>query len=118
MNIGERLASLREYQGYKQKEVAAYLHISPSALSSYEKGVHAPSYDILVGLCDYYQVSADYILGRTDTTMGVEKLNQKLIYGYTLGDCVEIILQSDKVRLDHLIKYFELTQPYFQKKKK
>lgn len=118
MNIGERLANIRKYQGYKQKEVATHLHISTSSLSNYERSVHEPPYDVLVQLCDFYCVSADYILGRTNCMMGVEKLNQKLIYGYTLGDCMELILQSDKAHQEHMLKYFELTQPHFQRKNK
>lgn len=48
------------------KEVAKEIGISLSAYSNYEQGIREPSYDILKKICDYFEVTADYLLGRED----------------------------------------------------
>ncbi|MDR2043026.1 MAG: helix-turn-helix transcriptional regulator, partial [Clostridium sp.] len=99
-----------------QKKVAGCLGISKSALSNYEKSIHHPPYGVLVKLGDLYGVSADYLLGRTPCRLGIAILNRELPYGYTLGDCIEVILAADQEHLAHLLRYFELILPGFQEK--
>ena len=65
MNIGDKLTALRKEQGSFQKEIADDLMISSSMLSSYEHGKHDPTLERLCRLADYYHVSTDYLLGRT-----------------------------------------------------
>lgn len=115
---GEILSNLRKNNGYTQEQVASYLHISKSTVSNYENSLHFPPYDILLKLCDLYKVSADYILGRTQCRMNIDRLNVKLPGGYTVGICLELILTSDMEHKSHLIKYLELTQPRIKDMKK
>lgn len=61
-----RLKILRQKHGLTQKEVAALLHISCKSYGNYERGVHTLPSHCLIPLSIYYQVSADYLLGRTD----------------------------------------------------
>ncbi len=63
--LGERLLLLRENKEIYQKEVAAYLKVSIGTISNYEKGVHDPDLKTLCKLADFYDVSTDYLLGRT-----------------------------------------------------
>lgn len=60
--IGERLKNLRKKNNYSETEVARYLGISVSALSSYERDVRKPSYENLVKLSSLYNVTLDYLL--------------------------------------------------------
>lgn len=60
------LKQLRTQKGIYQKDLADYLHVSIATVSSYEHGVHNPDLDTLCRLADYYEISTDYILGRTD----------------------------------------------------
>lgn len=56
---------LRKERGTSQKQAAADLGISQALLSHYEKGVRECGLDFLVRAADYYEVSTDYLLGRT-----------------------------------------------------
>ncbi len=58
------LADLRKKKGISQRKAAADLHISQALLSHYENGAREPGLPFLCRACDYYGVTADYILGR------------------------------------------------------
>ena len=60
-----RLRDLREDRDLKQGYIAAYIHMSQSAYARYEKGGDIPM-SVLIKLADFYNVSVDYLLGRTD----------------------------------------------------
>jgi transcriptional regulator with XRE-family HTH domain len=61
--FGENLRELREERNLKQKEVADALFISNKMLSSYERNISQPPIDMLIRICEYFQVSADSLLG-------------------------------------------------------
>ncbi len=56
---------LRKERGLSQKQVAADMGISQALLSHYEKGIRECGLDFLVKTAEYYDVSCDYLLGRT-----------------------------------------------------
>ena len=64
MDFGKNLQHLRIERGIFQKELAAELHVSVETLSNYEEGVSSPDMEMLCRIADYFQVSADYLLGR------------------------------------------------------
>lgn len=59
------LALLRQERGVSQRTAAKDLGISQALLSHYENGVREPGLSFVVKACDYYHVSADFMLGRT-----------------------------------------------------
>ena len=59
------LSLLRRERGVSQRVAAGELGISQALLSHYENGVREPGLHFVVKACDYYHVSADFILGRT-----------------------------------------------------
>lgn len=61
-----RLKELRESRGYSQLKVAMDLNMNQNSVSRYENGLREAGYDLLVRFADYYHVSVDYILRRTD----------------------------------------------------
>ena len=63
MQYAQKLRDLREDADKTQAEVAEYLGINQTVYSRYETGRNdiKPSY--IIALCEYYKVSADYILG-------------------------------------------------------
>ena len=61
-----RLHELRKEQGFTLKQLAQLLNTSIQYYQKYEKGLHPLPAERLYQLADFYQVSADYILGRTD----------------------------------------------------
>lgn len=62
----KRILDLRDWHDLKQKEVAHVLGISQRLYSYYETGQRMIPPDMLSKLADYYQVSVDYLMGRTD----------------------------------------------------
>lgn len=63
MNHIDRLTALRKARHIKQQEIAALLHCEQAAVSRYESGKSAYSIMDIVRLCEFYHVSADYVLG-------------------------------------------------------
>ena len=62
----QRLRDLREDKDMKQVQIAELLHIQQTVYSRYERGLQNIPLEHLLFLADYYNVSTDYILGRTD----------------------------------------------------
>ena len=62
-----RIRDLREDKDLKQKEVADYLMCDQSLYSKYERGERPLPLDLADKLADFYGVSVDYLLGRTNT---------------------------------------------------
>ena len=61
-----RLRDLREDYDLKQSDIAEYLGIKQTVYSRYERGFQTIPVEHLIKLADYYKVSIDYILERTD----------------------------------------------------
>lgn len=61
-----RLKDLREDLDIKQKDIADYLNIRQNTYSQYENGQRQLPVDVLSKLADFYNVSTDYILERTE----------------------------------------------------
>lgn len=61
-----RIRDLREDHDLSQQTVAEFLQIHQTTYSSYELGKLSIPLDTLSRLADYYHVSVDYLLGRTD----------------------------------------------------
>jgi len=64
------LTLLRKERGVSQKSAATQLGISQALLSHYEKGIRECGLDFLVRCADYYDVSCDYLLGRSPDRQG------------------------------------------------
>lgn len=62
----DKLKQLRRQKGVTQKDVAEAIGVTLSAYSNYEQGIREPNNQILINLCKYYDVSADYLLGIED----------------------------------------------------
>lgn len=61
-----RIYDLREDSDFTQKSIAEYLEIHPNVYRRYEKGTRDFPLHLIVKLADYYHVSTDYLLERTD----------------------------------------------------
>ena len=66
MRIGEKIRQLRVERGLTQQELARHLGKSRAAVGKYETGVRLPDNDTLHAVCDYFNVTTDYLLGRSD----------------------------------------------------
>ena len=65
-NYSERLKELRTSRRLYQRDLAELLGISIRGYQCYETGEHEPGVKKLIALADYYNVSIDYLVGRTD----------------------------------------------------
>ena len=65
-SFSDTMAALRRERGLSQRAAAADLRISQALLSHYENGAREPGLDFVCRACEYYGVTADYLLGRTD----------------------------------------------------
>ena len=64
--FGNRLRELRKAAGMKQQELANLLDVTTTQVSDIERGNTTTSMARLYQLCEYFNVSADYLLGLTD----------------------------------------------------
>ena len=60
------LSKLRNERGLSQRQAAAELGLSQALLSHYETDAREPKFEFVLKACDYYSVTSDYILGRTN----------------------------------------------------
>ena len=66
MNFPERLKMIRKDKGVTQKQTGEAIGSNDRAIRNYEIEARKPEFDALIALADYFEVSLDYLLGRTD----------------------------------------------------
>lgn len=103
VGLGLKLKALRRTQNLQSSEIAKMLKIAKSTYSGYENDKSKPNYRILIELANFYSVSVDYLLGKsndqqpyvpgnaTDEVIKVEKVKEKNIFGKRLR-----ILRTEK----------------------
>ncbi len=64
--LAEKLKELRIEKGLSQREVSSALGMTRNAFTNYENGYREPSLDNLKTICQFFDVSADYLLGLKD----------------------------------------------------
>jgi len=69
-DFSRTLSLLRQEKGVSQRKAAAALGVSQALLSHYENGIREPGLAFVSRVCDYYHVSADFLLGRTNSRDG------------------------------------------------
>jgi transcriptional regulator with XRE-family HTH domain len=88
--LGDKIIRLRQDKDITQKELAKLLHIDQSMISYYEKNKKRPSYEVLAKIADIFDVSVDYLLGRTNDPRPVNEIKQQP-FGYS-----ELFTQEDE----------------------
>lgn len=108
MTFGQRLTDLREEKGIRQKELAVLINVSPSTVSNYENDVHYPDVAILCQLADYFNVSTDYLLARTDYRHNPNTLTRRLSKTYTVAEFINTTLELSQKDISNLVEYMDL----------
>lgn len=67
-----RLKQLRKEAGISQVKLAIDLNTTQNTISRYETGVHEADYETLIQIANYFNVSVDYLLERTDNPMFIK----------------------------------------------
>lgn len=83
------LSLLRRERGVSQRTAAGDLGISQALLSHYENGVREPGLSFVVKACDYYNVSADFILGRTLSREGSMLTSEEVLNAAEPGNVLQ-----------------------------
>ena len=83
------LSLLRQERGVSQRTAAGDLGISQALLSHYENGIREPGLAFVVKACDYYHVSADFILGRTLSREGNMLTEQEILNATEPGNILQ-----------------------------
>lgn len=96
--FGEILMQLRQEKHLSQAELGSEIYVSGGTISNYEKGVHYPDVEKLIKLADYFNVSIDYLLGRSTSRLSPDVFAQTVLDGTTIGDIVQSIQQLSPVR--------------------
>lgn len=137
MSVGDRIKSLREKKQWSQLFLSEKLGIHNSVLSRIEAGKRPIEDELLAKISDIFDVSVDYLLGRTDHPKGIilqgktgeekrkiyqefviEKANEPLKYKgkplnqeqlEKLNKILDAMLELSPEQMDHLIKTLELT---------
>lgn len=63
MTVNQRIKSLREEKGLNGLKASQALGINPTVLHNIEKGRNNPSMEMIIKLCKYFNVSADWLIG-------------------------------------------------------
>lgn len=116
--LAKRLKELREERGYLQKFVADKLGIRSNTLSGYENGTRSPDPDMLIALSNLYNVTTDYLLGKSDqphlnSDEAFESFNDPVLERWHRE-----LPKNDEDDLRRLRKMWELMQESKNNKKK
>lgn len=74
----KRIAQLRKEKGLNQTGLALKLNITQYMVSAYENGRNQPSVDVLIQLADFFNVSVDYLLERSDVRTTITRNDERL----------------------------------------
>lgn len=100
MQFGDRLKELREEKELKQAELANLFNISPSTIGMYEQNRRTPDFALLNSIADYFGVSIDYLLGRTN----IRNYEENTIAAHT-DDRTQQLSEEGRKKLDDFIDY-------------
>ena len=94
VEFSANLSALRRDRGISQKQAALELGVSQALLSHYEKGIRECSLDFVKKIADYYNVTADYLLGITDSRQRAGELFETGELQDDQTACVKTVLRE------------------------
>jgi HTH-type transcriptional regulator, competence development regulator len=100
MAFGKRLRFLRKKRNMTQKDLADVFNLSESTIGMYERDEREPSFEFVRQLADFFNVTTDYLLGRTD-----------LPHGYTTE--IKTEEENTLAKINQLIKEYGIEQMGF-----
>lgn len=108
----ERLKILRKLKNKNQSDVASFLGLTAQAYGHYESGRRQPDPETITKLADYFSVTTDYLLGRTDSpNLAIPKEMEGIGVAFSSGISMEG-LNADQI--EDVMNYID----YIKNKKK
>lgn len=95
--IGQRIKYIRINSGMNQKELATKLRIANSTMSQYESGQRIPSDDLKLKIAEIFNVTIDYLLGRTDDPTPIRDVNQDLYDEHDYSKELEDFIKDNEI---------------------
>ncbi len=99
IKIGANIQQIRKSNGYTQEKLAESIEVSVRYISDIEQDRAKPSYEVLIRICNLFQVTLDQIFSEYLTA----KENKSLEYSLAGYDQ---LTNEDKKTIEHLITYF------------
>lgn len=99
IKIGKNLKQIRKSNGYTQEKLAEKIEVSVRYVSDIEQDRAKPSYEVLIKICNVFQVTLDQIFSEYLEV----KQNKRLEYSLAGYDKLN---KEDKQTIEHLIIYF------------
>lgn len=117
--LGDRIKELREKKGLKQEELAKIMSVSSSTIGMYEINKREPNNEFIIKLANFFGVSTDYLLCKTNFKNDEIHSNFKVlpVYGQISAgqpnwaeECIEghLPVDTDLMKIDNLKDYFFL----------
>jgi len=98
--FGNRLQELRKEKGYTLDELANKFNKSKSTFSSYENDRRKPDIELVADLADFFNVSSDYLLGKTDHRFDpADRLQKAVEDDPELASFVDDLVARDSLKL-------------------
>jgi len=102
---GKVIAELRAEKDITQKQLAEILNLSSSAISNYENGIHTPDLATLNKMADYFNVTLDYLSGRTGYRCPPNILTEYITTDYTVTDIINTVISLDSTSRNSVSDY-------------
>ncbi len=113
-NFPRIISMLRKERGFSQKYVASKLGVSQALLSHYEKGARECGLDFIAKTADFYEVSCDYLLGRTlepsGKTISYDEISDGEFSNKSIGASAMSLMLNKKLIINSINVLFSLIQ--------
>jgi transcriptional regulator with XRE-family HTH domain len=87
--FGDMLSELRHDRNLTQAELALEIYVTPGTISNYESNVHYPDVEKLKQLADFFNVTTDYLLGRSKCSLSPAILEQEISDGRSWSEIIK-----------------------------
>ena len=112
-SVGERLKRIRKENNYTQDMLANKLQLEPAAISKYETNRVPIPQEYIIKICDLFNISADYLLGRNETK---NNLHMAASSDIDLAKLAEIDPNKKKAITDNINNMINMFYDEFGKK--
>ena len=116
--IASRLKTLMKRDDVTQDLLADDLNITKKDVNKYRNAVHTPQLETLIAIADYFNVSVDFLLGRSRSQEPIQKLPAPDDRKAFIGNLIDKLLERDDVTQYRLAKNLNITETAINKIRK
>jgi len=92
-----RLKELREEKNISRSDLAEILGVSTQTIANYENGHREPNFDTLLKIADYFNVTVDYLIGRSEYRTVEEQISKRSKFERTVGESLKEVIMNKKL---------------------